>query len=182
MKPIVVSAARADAAPKAVPSVSAAPPCNRCRREILPKSMWLLPLADWTAAISRPRRPAEPGGLDVASFVPKRPGLPTAAECAGHHVLHEGVGAIHRAALHRDVAAVPELVDVVLDAPVNPRLAHEIGADLGGDDLVGRPVVPWAMMLPSKFTIMPSPMESNEPSEPHMQTLAVTIRFWKALA
>jgi len=25
-------------------------------------------------------------------------------------------------------------------------------------------------------------MESNEPSDPHMQTLAVTIRFWKALA
>src|SRR6202049_2792115 len=24
------------------------------------------------------------------------------------------------------------------------------------------------MMLPSKFTTMPSPMESNEPSEPHM--------------
>ena len=58
-------------------------------------------------------------------------------KCAGDHVLHEGVGAIHRAALHRDVAAVPELVDVVLDAPVDARLAHQIGAHLGGDDLVG---------------------------------------------
>src|SRR5713101_4374721 len=62
------------------------------------------------------------------------PGQP---EGAGHHVLHEGVGTIHRAALHRDIAAVPELVDVVLDAPVNPRLAHQIRAYLRGDDLVG---------------------------------------------
>src|SRR6202035_5807755 len=54
----------------------------------------------------------------------------------GHHVLHEGVGAIHRAAFHRDVTAVPELIDVVLDTPVNPRLAHQIGAYFGGDDLV----------------------------------------------
>src|ERR1700719_1885806 len=45
-----------------------------------------------------------------------------------------------------------------------------------------RPVVPCARMLPSKLTIMPSPIESNEPSEPHMQTLAVTIRFWNGLA
>ena len=45
-----------------------------------------------------------------------------------------------------------------------------------------RPVVPWAMIVPSKLTIMPSPMESNVPSEPHMQTLAVTMRLWKALA
>ena len=46
----------------------------------------------------------------------------------------------------------------------------------------GRPVSPCAMTVPSKFTIMPSPMESNEPSLPHMQTFAVTIRFWNALA
>ena len=45
-----------------------------------------------------------------------------------------------------------------------------------------RPVVPCAMTLPSKLTIMPSPMESNDPSEPHMQTLAVTIRLLKAFA
>src|SRR6266571_3709189 len=31
----------------------------------------------------------------------------------------------------------PKLIDVVLDAPVDSRLAHEIGADLSGDDLVG---------------------------------------------
>ena len=30
-----------------------------------------------------------------------------------------------------------ELVDIVLDRPVLARLAHEIGADLSGDDLVG---------------------------------------------
>jgi len=46
MKPIVVSAANAVRPPMAVPSVSAALPCKRCRREILPKSMCLLPLAD----------------------------------------------------------------------------------------------------------------------------------------
>src|SRR5439155_4693527 len=49
----------------------------------------------------------------------------------------EGVGAIHRAILYRDIAAVPELVDVVLDAPIDAGLAHEIGPYLGGDDLVG---------------------------------------------
>ena len=32
---------------------------------------------------------------------------------------------------------MPKLVDVVFDAPVNPRLAHEVRPDLGGDDLVG---------------------------------------------
>src|SRR5450432_2550483 len=50
MKPMVVSAATAERAPKAVPSVSAALPCNRCRREILPQSMGVLLLADETAA------------------------------------------------------------------------------------------------------------------------------------
>ncbi len=43
-----------------------------------------------------------------------------------------------------------------------------------------RPDVPCAMMLPSKLTIMPSPMLSNEPSLPHMQTLAVTMRLQNA--
>ena len=36
-----------------------------------------------------------------------------------------------------------ELVDVVLDAPVDPGLSHEVGANLGRDDLVrpaARPV------------------------------------------
>src|ERR1700733_8395 len=32
----------------------------------------------------------------------------------------------------------------------------------------GRPVVPSARIEPSKLTIMPSPMESKSPSEPHM--------------
>ena len=36
------------------------------------------------------------------------------------------------------------------------------------------------MTEPSKFTIMPSPMLSKVPSEPHIQTLAVTIRLQKA--
>ena len=38
------------------------------------------------------------------------------------------------------------------------------------------------MTVPSKLTIIASPMELNVPSEPHMQTLAVTIRLQKALA
>src|ERR1700684_1732249 len=65
--------------------------------------------------------------------------FPWQAECARDHVLHEGVRAIHRAALHRDVTTVPELIDIVLDAPVDPRFADEIGAYLRGDDLVGSP-------------------------------------------
>src|SRR5580692_5541173 len=65
--------------------------------------------------------------------------LPGQPERAGDHVLHEGVGAIHRAALHRDVTTMPELIDIVLDAPVDPRFAHEIGAYFRGDDLVGPP-------------------------------------------
>src|SRR5436190_10016612 len=55
MKPIVVSAACAEPAPKAVPRVSAALPCKRCRREILPKSMGCSS-GGWTAANSRLRR------------------------------------------------------------------------------------------------------------------------------
>ena len=43
-----------------------------------------------------------------------------------------------------------------------------------------RPVVPWARTVPSKLTIIPSPIESKMPSDPHMQTLAVTIRLQKA--
>ncbi len=43
----------------------------------------------------------------------------------------------------------------------------------------GRPVVPCAMMLPSKLTIIASPMESNCPSDPLMHTLAVTMRLQK---
>ena len=46
----------------------------------------------------------------------------------------------------------------------------------------GRPLVPWASTVPSKLTIMPSPIESKLPSLPHMQTLAVTIRLQNAFA
>src|SRR4029077_13681598 len=56
MKPIVVSAASAARPPKVVPSASAALPCNRCRREILPKSICLLPPAAGPPNISQPRR------------------------------------------------------------------------------------------------------------------------------
>src|SRR5580700_1151716 len=53
MKPIVVSAASAVRAPNAVPSVKAAPPCNRCRREILPKSICFAPWAEHRLSHSR---------------------------------------------------------------------------------------------------------------------------------
>src|ERR1700688_2328790 len=73
----------------------------------------------------RRRREAARGAVgDLDLVFPRQP------EGAGDHVLHEGIGTIHRAALHRDIAAVPELIDVVLDAPVDPRLAHQIGAHL----------------------------------------------------
>mmetsp|Transcript_59310 Transcript_59310/g.152709 ORF Transcript_59310/g.152709 Transcript_59310/m.152709 type:complete len:397 (-) Transcript_59310:2-1192(-) len=65
--------------------------------------------------------------------------LPRQLVLAGDHVLHEGVRAVHRAALDGGVPPVAELIDVVLDLPVDPRLAHEVGAHLGGYDLVGAP-------------------------------------------
>ena len=64
--------------------------------------------------------------------------LPRQPVSPGDQVLHERVGAVLRAALDRDVAAMAELVDVVLDAPVRARLADQVGAHLGGDDLVRR--------------------------------------------
>src|SRR5438132_11047273 len=74
MKPMVVSAAAAGRTPTAAPSVNAAPPCMRRRREILPKS--ILPesmgcsfgglTADDCAASPDAAEP----GADVAIFVP----------------------------------------------------------------------------------------------------------------
>src|SRR5579863_5578433 len=76
MKPIVVSAAAAVRAPSAVPSVSAALPCNRRRREMLLKSIdyspWRVNPAHTLAAapVARPK-------IAFASFVP---------ECRGAHL------------------------------------------------------------------------------------------------
>ena len=39
-----------------------------------------------------------------------------------------------------------------------------------------------ASTVPSKLQNMASPIESNVPSLPHRQTLAVMAMFWKALA
>jgi len=103
--------------------------------------------------------------------------LPRQAIAAGGEVLHVGVGAILRAAGDGGEAAVAELIDVVLDRPVPAGFAHKVGTDLRGDDLVRAAAVPWTIMVPSKLTIMPSPIESKLPSEPHMQTFAVTIRL-----
>jgi hypothetical protein len=71
MKPIVVSAAAAVRAPSAVPSVSAALPCNRRRREMLLKSIDDSPWRVIPAPI--PEAPPDRRGtnLHVASFVPE---------------------------------------------------------------------------------------------------------------
>ena len=106
-------------------------------------------------------------------------GLPRQAIAAGDEVVHERVGTILRAARDCRQAAMAELVDVVLDRPVHARFAHEVGPDFGGDDLVGPAASAVARTVPSKLTIMPSPIESKVPSEPHMQTLAVTMRLRK---
>src|SRR4030088_906361 len=69
MKPMVVSAAAAGRTPTAAPSVNAAPPCMRCRREILPKSMGCSfggLTADYCAASPDAAEPRQ----DVAIFVP----------------------------------------------------------------------------------------------------------------
>src|SRR5262245_35278646 len=69
MKPMVVSAANAGRTSAAAPKESAAPPCNKCRREILPKSIWMLPLwSDRPSAGCAGLATPEP---DVASFVPE---------------------------------------------------------------------------------------------------------------
>src|SRR5690606_37961426 len=63
--------------------------------------------------------------------------LPGQAVAAIDQVVHVGIGRILGAAIHGSEAAMGELVDIILDAPVGPRLAHQVRADLGGDDLVG---------------------------------------------
>src|SRR5262245_66457854 len=59
--------------------------------------------------------------------------LPRQPVTSGNQIAHEGVRAIPGSALDRDVAAVAELIDVVLDAPALACVAHEVGPDLGGD-------------------------------------------------
>src|SRR4051812_40203451 len=61
--------------------------------------------------------------------------LPGQAVFARGQITHVRVGAVLRAALHRDIAAVTELVDVVLHAPQAARLAHQGRAHFGADDL-----------------------------------------------
>lgn len=74
-----------------------------------------------------------------------------------------------------------ELVDVVLDPQCRRASRTRSGRTSAVMISSGRPEVPWAMIVPSKLTTMPSPIESKVPSEPHMQTFAVTIRLQKAL-
>src|ERR1700752_764208 len=64
-------------------------------------------------------------------------GFPGQTVAAAGQIAHVGVWAIARAARNRDEPAMSELVNVVLDSPVVARLAYEVWAHLGGDDLVG---------------------------------------------
>src|SRR5262245_20285713 len=63
--------------------------------------------------------------------------LPRQLVASGHHVVHVGVGTVARAALHGDIAAMAELVDVVLDRPVLAGFPHQVRPHFAGDDLVG---------------------------------------------
>ncbi len=62
--------------------------------------------------------------------------LPRDEVLPGHQVLHERVRTVRRAALDGDVAAVPELVDVVLDPPGAAGVVRAGRHHLGGDDAV----------------------------------------------
>jgi hypothetical protein len=77
------------------------------------------------------RRKTAGSPIDVLDLV--LPGQPVSP---GHQVLHEGVRAVLRAAAHRHITAVMELVDVVLHAPVPARLADQVRAHFASDDLV----------------------------------------------
>ena len=108
-------------------------------------------------------------------------GLPGQAVAPRHQIAHVRVGAIAGAAFDGDVAAVAELIDVVLDAPLAPRSRTRSGRTSAVMISSGRPP-PVASGTPSKPTIIPSPIESKVPSEPHRQTDAVTARLQNALA
>ena len=78
------------------------------------------------------RGEAARGAVDVDDLV-----LPGQAVPPRDQIVHVRVRAVAGAALDGDVPAVRQLVDVVLDAPGAPRFAHQVRADLRGDDLVG---------------------------------------------
>src|ERR1700752_658529 len=101
MKPIVVSAAAAGRAPSAEPKVSAALPCNKCRREILPKSIACSPVGG-SAAGYRAAAPARRGlGSDVAMFVP------FATHTSMFTYTNEIVRRFRFSRLHRNLAQAP---------------------------------------------------------------------------
>src|SRR5690606_33147380 len=66
--------------------------------------------------------------------------FPRQSILTGDQVVHETVGAVRGSALHRDVAAMTQLIDVVFDAPVHTSLAHEVGSQLRRDDFVSKAV------------------------------------------
>src|SRR5262249_20900454 len=55
----------------------------------------------------------------------------------GPQIVKVRVGTVPRPALHRHIAAVTELIDVVLHPPMGPRLAYQIRPQLTGDNLIG---------------------------------------------
>ncbi|EGE55512.1 hypothetical protein RHECNPAF_9300166 [Rhizobium etli CNPAF512] len=80
-----------------------------------------------------PRRLLEAAGRTVRDL---HPILPRKVVFAGDEVVHVGIGRVTRAAGDSDIAAMAELVDIVFDTPAEPRFAHEIGTNFGGDDFV----------------------------------------------
>ena len=101
---------------------------------------------------------------------------------AGDEILHEGVGTIARAACDGRKAAMADLI--VSFSTAQCLCASRMRSGLNSAVMIsrGRSVVHSARIDPSKLTSMPSPIESKSPSDPHMQTLAVAIRFWKLFA
>ena len=99
----------------------------------------------------------------------------------GNQILHIRVGAVTRPALHRHIATVAELIDVVLHTPVARASRTRSGRNSQVIISSGR-LLPSTIGVPSKLTNIPSPIESKVPSEPHIHTLAVYIRLQKALA
>eukprot|EP00962_Isochrysis_galbana_P022017 scaffold6532_cov116-Isochrysis_galbana.AAC.7 len=69
--------------------------------------------------------------------------LPRQAVSTCCQIRHVRVRAVLRAALHRHIPSVAKLVDIILNAPAEARLADEVRPNLCGDDLVrarGRPM------------------------------------------
>src|SRR5947209_14228395 len=87
----------------------------------------------------RARRTREAAGRAIALFHLIFPRQPVTA---GDEIAHIGVRTILRAAGNGRITAMPELVNIVFDAPMDARFAHEIGAHFRSDDLIGEAARP----------------------------------------